>query len=66
MKPKAYDAVATMRELRDQLSKQYARMTVQEEMADLQRLFPHIVWKERPSNTRARVHHHQEVAEVAP
>ena len=57
MKQKEFDAVKMMRELRDQLSKKYARMTLQEEMADLQSKFPHIKWKKRHTRKGATVHH---------
>ena len=66
MKQKEFDAINMMRELRDQLSKKYANMTLQEEMAELQRAFPHIKWKQRPTSKGASVRHRQEVAGVTP
>ena len=42
MKQKTVDAVKLMRDLRDQLSQKYVTMSIQEEMADLQKHFPHI------------------------
>ena len=47
MKHKEFDAVKMMRELRDQLSQKYASMSLQEEITDLQKHFPHILWKKR-------------------
>lgn len=58
MKQKEFDAVNMMRELRDQLSEKYARMTLQEEMADLQSKFPHIKWKNRHTRKETTVRHH--------
>jgi hypothetical protein len=37
MKTKEFDAVVLMRELRDRLSEKYAVMSIEEEIADLQR-----------------------------
>jgi len=65
MKPKEFDAVNMMRELRDQLSKKYANMTLQEEMAELQRAVPHLKRKQRHPRKGASVCHHQAVAGVA-
>ena len=66
MKPKEFDAVNMMRELRDQLSKKYAKMTLQEEMADLQRAVPHLKKTQRHPRKGASVRHRQAVAGVAP
>lgn len=65
MKQKEIDAVKLMREQRDQLSKKYANMTVQEEIADLQGTFPHIKWKRRHTTKETTVPHQKEVAGVA-
>ncbi len=37
---KEFDAVKLMRELRGQLSQKYVRMSIQEEMVDLQKNLP--------------------------
>ena len=52
MKQKTVDAVKLMRDLRDQLSQKYVTMSIQEEMADLQKHFPHIRWKTREKEQR--------------
>jgi hypothetical protein len=66
MKPKEFDAVNMMRELRDQLSKKYAKMTLQEEMAELQRAVPHLKKTQCHPRKDANVRHHQAVAMAAP
>lgn len=47
MKNKTFDPVKVMREIRDRMSRKYARMTPQEEIADLQKRIPHILWKKQ-------------------
>ena len=47
MKKKALDAVKVMREIRDKMSRKYARMAPEEEIADLQKRLPHIPWKKQ-------------------
>jgi hypothetical protein len=53
MKAKTFDAVKVMREIRDKMSRKYARMTPEEEIADLQKRLPHIPWKKQ-ENSRKR------------
>jgi len=55
MIPKEFDAVKLMRELRDQLSQKYARMSIQEEMADLQKNLPSMKWQQRGSKKRFKM-----------
>ncbi len=47
MKKKEFDAVKMMREIRDKMSKKYSKMTIEGEIEDLQKKFPHIQWKNR-------------------
>jgi uncharacterized protein YutE (UPF0331/DUF86 family) len=49
---KEFDAVKLMRELRDQLSQKYAHLSIQEEMADLQKNLPPMKWQQRDSRKR--------------
>jgi hypothetical protein len=47
MKTKAFDAVKVTREIRDKTSRKYARMTPEEEIADLRKRLPHVPWKKQ-------------------
>ncbi len=47
MKKKEFDAVKMMREIRDKMSKQYSKMTIEGEIEDLQKKFSYIQWKKR-------------------
>jgi hypothetical protein len=47
MKAKTFDAVKVMREIRDKMSRRYARMKPEEEIADLRKRLPHIPWKKQ-------------------
>jgi hypothetical protein len=54
MKNKIFDAVKVMREIRDKMSRKYARMTPEEEIADLQKRLPHIPWKKQETSRKRR------------
>jgi hypothetical protein len=47
MENKAFDAIKVMREIRDKMSRKYARMTLEAETADLQKSLPRIPWKKQ-------------------
>jgi uncharacterized protein YutE (UPF0331/DUF86 family) len=56
MIPKEFDAVKLMRELRDQLSQKYAHLSIQEEMADLQKNLPPMKWQQRGSRKQFKAY----------
>lgn len=56
MMQKDFDAVKLMRELRDQLSQKYVRMSIQEEMVDLQKKLPPMKWQQRGSRKQFKVY----------
>lgn len=59
MKPKEFDAVNMMRDLRDELSRKYARLTLQEEIAELQYMIPSIENKKQQTRQNPDIRHHQ-------
>jgi hypothetical protein len=50
MKTKTFDAVKAMREIRDKISRKYARMTPEEEIADLRKMLPRIPRKKQETS----------------
>ena len=52
MKTKTFDAVKIMRGIRDKMFRKYARMTPEEEIADLQKRVPHIPWKKQETSRK--------------
>ena len=55
MKAKTFDAVKVMREILDKMSRKYARMTPEEEIADLQKRLAHIPWKKQELSRKRSV-----------
>ena len=45
MKTKKFDAVKLMRDIRDDLSQKYSKMTIEEQIENLNKKFPDIKWK---------------------
>jgi hypothetical protein len=52
MKTKTFDAVKAMREIRDKMSRKYARMTPEDEIADLQKRVPHVPRKKQETSRK--------------
>ena len=49
-KAKVFNAVKVMRQIRDEMSRKYTRMTPEEEIADLQKRIPHVLWKKQETS----------------
>ena len=47
MKDKKIDAVKMMRTIRDKLSQRYSNMTIEEQIADMEKNFKDITWESR-------------------